>query len=113
MTKQERMALFFLGGVMLCGTVLHYGLKINPRLFCYMDYMDKLPAPMRLDMNKATRQQLIDLPDIGETMAGRIMTYREKSGPIRTLDDLRQIKGMTEERIAHIRPYLKIGAAPP
>jgi competence ComEA-like helix-hairpin-helix protein len=106
-TKQERMALLFLSGVILCGSVIRYALKINPRLFHYIDHLDKLPAAVKLDINTATRQQLIDLPDIGETMADRIISYREKKGSVATLDDLRKIKGMTERRISNIKGYLK------
>ncbi len=101
------MALLFLVGAILCGSVLQYGLKLNPRLFHYIDYMDKLPSPMKLDINTASRQQLIELPDIGETMAGRIISFREENGPIKTGDDLRKIKGMTERRIGNIRGFLK------
>ena len=106
-TKQERLALFFLAGVVLCGSVLRYSLKINPRLFHYIDYMDNLPQPMKLNINEASRQQLIDLPDIGATMAERIISYREEQGEIQTVNDLRNIKGMTEKRIENIKPYLK------
>jgi len=61
-----------------------------------------------LNINTATREQLIDLPGIGTTLADRILEYRASRGPFRSADEMRRIKGMTQKRLEHIRPLITI-----
>jgi competence ComEA-like helix-hairpin-helix protein len=60
----------------------------------------------RLDINKATRQQLLDLPGIGEVTAGRIIKYRAEFGKFATIDDLRAIKGMSKNKIEKLKSLI-------
>ena len=55
----------------------------------------------KLDINSATQQQLEDIPGIGETLAGRIITAR----PFKSADDLRNVKGIGATRYEKIRPH--------
>ena len=50
--------------------------------------------PDRIDLNLATTAQLVGLPGIGPTRARAIVAFREKNGPFRQLDDLRQLLGI-------------------
>lgn len=57
----------------------------------------------RLDVNTATAGELQTLPRIGPTTAEHIVTYREQHGPLRSdeqLDQVRLIGPVTLERIA-------------
>ena len=65
--------------------------------------------PSSVDINAATKQQLILLPGIGESFAERIILYREEHGPFRSVDDLRSIRGIGPGIIAKIRPYVRVG----
>jgi competence ComEA-like helix-hairpin-helix protein len=44
----------------------------------------------RVDLNTASREELMSLPGIGERIADRILQYREAHGSIRGVDELRQ-----------------------
>lgn len=62
---------------------------------------------IRVDVNKATRNQLIRLPGIGPKMAKRIISYRNIHGPFKTKRDLLKIKGIGEKKLKVIEPYLE------
>ena len=60
----------------------------------------------KLNINTATKQQLLDLPGIGEVTAERIITYRTETGKFSDVDDLRAIKGMSRKKIENLRPLI-------
>ncbi len=49
-----------------------------------------------VDLNTATEEELMLLPGIGETLAGRIVEYRQEHGPFSSVDDLLAIPGIGE-----------------
>lgn len=75
-----------------------------------------LTLGLALDLNRATQQDLEALPGIGPALAGRIIEYRQKIGPFRTIDDLEQVSGVGPKKLTQVKPYLTIqiqGASPP
>ncbi len=46
----------------------------------------------KLNINTATKQQLMDLPGIGKVTAGRILDYRKETGKFTTIEDLLLLK---------------------
>jgi competence protein ComEA len=74
----------------------------------------KTPAPMTdatIDLNAADAAALASLPGIGETLAARIVEYRDLNGPFASLDELADVAGMTQRRIDAIAPYLRVDGA--
>lgn len=63
----------------------------------------------KLDLNKATAEELMTLPGIGEVLAGRIVAYREAHGGFSSIDELAQVEGIGEKRIDAIRDYVTLG----
>ena len=63
---------------------------------------DASPPP-RVNVNTATLQELIDLPEIGAALARRIIAGR----PYRSLDDLRRVKGL-KTRLERLRDRLTV-----
>ena len=64
---------------------------------------------VKLDLNKATAEELMTLPGIGEVLAGRIVAYREAHGGFSSIDELAQVEGIGEKRIDAIRDYVTLG----
>ena len=62
----------------------------------------------RIDINSASLQQLQLLPGIGETLAQRILDYREEHGAFASVDDLLNVSGIGEKKLEQIRPYAKV-----
>jgi competence ComEA-like helix-hairpin-helix protein len=61
-----------------------------------------------LDINKATKEQLIALPGIGAVTAERILLYRDDHGPFRSLEDLRKVRGISRRKLDQLRPLIAV-----
>jgi competence ComEA-like helix-hairpin-helix protein len=65
-------------------------------------------APKRLDLNKATAEELDTLPEVGPKLAKSIVAFREKSGPFRRVEDLLAVPGISKRRLEKIRPHVYV-----
>jgi competence protein ComEA len=72
-----------------------------------IDRADPLVARFEVDINTADWPELMQLPNIGSTLAHRIVDYRAKSGPFRDHEDLRRVRGLGPKTLEQIRPYLQ------
>jgi competence protein ComEA len=70
-------------------------------------HIAKAPATA-IDINQATVEDLANLPGIGPKLARRIVTFREKHGPFRRVEDLLAIRGIGHKKWKKIRPHLKV-----
>lgn len=68
--------------------------------------------PGQVNLNTATKAQLIALPEIGDVMAERILQYRETSGPFSRIEDVLVIQGMSEKRFRKIEKFLCAESTP-
>ena len=71
--------------------------------------VDRAPrqhAQFQVDINAADWPELTQLPDIGETLARRIVESRDQGGPFLTHDDLRRVKGIGPKTLEKLRPHL-------
>lgn len=55
------------------------------------------PEAGRININTASVELLTELPGIGETLAARIVEYRDEHGPFRKADALMNVKGIGEK----------------
>ena len=65
-----------------------------------------VPSDGKIRLNSATKEELMTLNGIGETLAGRIIEYRDTHGGFARLEELTEVKGIGEKRFAAIRDYL-------
>ena len=64
-------------------------------------------SPNRININTANESDLEKLPHIGETLALRIVEFRERNGPFRRPEDLLLVDGISEKRFREIMPMIK------
>lgn len=64
------------------------------------------PTATRLNINRATAEQIAALPQIGPVLAERIVLDRHYNGPFRGLEDLARVQGLGPRRIEALRPYV-------
>lgn len=63
----------------------------------------------KININTANLQQLSMLPGIGDTIAQRIIDYRDLNGNYQTIDELMFVDGIGEKRLEEITPYITTG----
>ncbi len=63
-----------------------------------------------VNVNTATAEQLDALPRIGETLAGRIIDYREDNGPFQTVDELDDVKGIGPSTLSSLEGLVTVDA---
>ena len=77
------------------------------------DEADRLPTELlpgeKLDLNSATAAQLQRLPGIGETLSAAIVSWREEHGRFQSVEELLQVPGIGEKRLAEIRGLVTVG----
>ena len=71
-----------------------------------------LPASAAVNINTATKDELIALQGIGPAKAQAIVDYRKQNGPFKSVDDLRNVKGIGAKRLEKLRADITVGGAP-
>lgn len=104
-TPQERRVILFFLAIIIIGTGINYFKKKHSHgeLLCSL-YQDV----GKINLNTADKNLLISIPGIGEKLASRIIEYRDKEGGLLNIEDLKQVKGMTNYRYEKIKDYLLV-----
>ncbi len=66
----------------------------------------------RLDLNKATSEELVLLPGIGPRRAELIIQRRTDKGPFRSVWELQEIKGISKRTVERLEPLLETQGLP-
>lgn len=62
-----------------------------------------------IDINSAIKEEIMELPGIGETMTLRIIAYRRERGRFHAVEDLLKVEGMTEKMLKKIQDLIYVG----
>lgn len=62
-----------------------------------------------IDLNRAGAVDLEELPGVGQSIAERIVAYREQQGPFQSVEDLQSVTGIGEKLFAKISPLVTVG----
>lgn len=62
--------------------------------------------PLSLDLNTATEQELEQLDGVGPAIAANIVAYREQQGGFASIDELDEVSGIGDAKLAAIRAQL-------
>ncbi len=68
-------------------------------------------ARSRVDLNRASRDDLVRLGGFRESLASRIVSYRVLHGPFGSVDDLRQVPGVSPDLLERLRARLSVSNA--
>lgn len=71
-------------------------------------YTKRLPAEKSINLNKATKQELMNLPGIGEKTAESIIALRNKLNGFKKPEDLLKVKGIGSKKLDNIKKYIYI-----
>jgi competence protein ComEA len=64
----------------------------------------------RVDLNKARRAELLQLPGIGPTLAERIEQYRNEHGGFGSVEELTKVRGIGPATLQRLRPFVCVNA---
>ena len=96
----------------VCLLAITFG--VSAGLFCAsVARAAKQPPAKPLNLNSATADQLAQLPGIGPKTAQTIVNFRKASGPFRRVEDLLAIRGISQKKLAAIRPYVTVDKSSP
>jgi competence protein ComEA len=66
-------------------------------------------AGSRIELNRATADELTRLPGIGPALAARIVEARERE-PFTSVEDLRRVRGVGAAKLERVRPLISVSA---
>jgi len=67
---------------------------------------NKVPFKGKMNINKASKEELMKLPGIGEAKADKIIKARKKMGKFKTSKDLMEISGIGEQTVEGLAKHL-------
>jgi competence ComEA-like helix-hairpin-helix protein len=70
----------------------------------------------RIDLNRATKSELMQIPGVGPQLAERIVSYRDNHGQFSRVEDLDAVHGIGGATLNKIRPWVLVNptdAEPP
>jgi hypothetical protein len=106
--RGEQLVLAILALVLVAGVVwravAYYRLGAAP-----LEAIPAAPPTYRVNVNAADWITLSVVPGLGETLSKRIVEVRDKRGGFKALDELRDVRGISDRTLAKLRPYLFIG----
>jgi len=73
-----------------------------------LESANRLALGMKLDINRATENDLVLVSGIGEVTAKKILDMRGKLGKFKSIEQLLEIKGIKEKKLAKLRKYLYV-----
>jgi comEA protein len=62
----------------------------------------------RVNINTATKDDLMMLPGVGGATAKRIILYRQDRGPFKGIEDLKNVKGIGEKKFQQLKRFISV-----
>ena len=69
---------------------------------------ENVKSEEKVNINKATQTQLETLPGIGPSIALKIIEYRNENGEFKTIEELKNVNGVGEEKFKNIKNLICI-----
>lgn len=105
LTRQEAKVILFL----VCLALFGAGVNFAAKIYLPLKRLISVNADTGvLELNSADKDSLMDIPGIGERLAGRIVEYREKVGAFGDVEELKNIKGLSGKKFEKIKGYLSV-----
>lgn len=113
LTRGDRSFLLVTGGLLAALSAAHWALLSG---FGVREVeIHRLPErrfDFLVDINRATWVEWMQLENIGEATARKIVADRQQRGPFRSIEELRRVSGIGPKTLEKIRPYLTCSDCP-
>lgn len=109
LTRKERIGLYFIIFSVAVGEafLLTRGLW-QQKIIRTLQYPDKKEIKWPCDVNNIKYESLLQIPGVGPVLAQRIISFREKRGKIKRMEDLLDVKGVGPRLLKRLSPYLAV-----
>jgi len=74
----------------------------------YIPIVEEAQEPQKVNINRAEVWLLKALPEIGETLAQRIIDYRQQNGPFRNINELTKVEGIGTATFEQIKHFITV-----
>jgi len=108
LTKQEQFVLISLSLIILLGSSLHYAFKKFPFLNNIVNFVSSNRAIRKVDINRASLNEFMNVPYIGQKTAQRIINYRRENGRFSKVEELLFIEGIGKNQFNRFAKSLKV-----
>ncbi|NLM09418.1 MAG: ComEA family DNA-binding protein [Clostridiaceae bacterium] len=72
-------------------------------------FTEESKEPLFININTADANTLVRLHGIGEVKAKAIIEYREQNGPFKTIEEIKNVKGIGEATFLKIKDRIRVG----
>ena len=70
------------------------------------DTNNNLKSAKKININTATITELCTLSGVGESLANKIIKYREENGKFKTIEDLKNVNGIGDKKYESLKDYI-------
>ena len=105
--------MIFAAVLLICIAVIAVSAAVNrpqaERVYAIHALPESFVSLDKININLASAEELDELPGVGETLAGRIVAYREENGRFESIDDIVLVDGIGEGIFADIKDMITTG----
>lgn len=65
-------------------------------------------AEKSININTAAKDQLVQLPGVGNSTADKIIEYRETHGSFKRIEDIMKIKGIGQKKFDKMKAFITV-----
>lgn len=87
-------------------------LMVSAFALAFAAFLGSSAALAAVNLNTATKEELIALPGIGPAKAQAIIDHRKVHGPFKSVEELKDVKGIGAKRFEKLKPELTVVGAP-
>lgn len=62
----------------------------------------------KVNINTASKEELLTIPGVGEAKATAILAYREENGPFSSIEELKKVDGIKDGVFSKMKDYIEI-----
>lgn len=105
--RLQTLSILFMGLLLCAAIVLYDQFAQTPiQLYTVESSLSKEEEELKLNLNSANKEELMEIKGIGEAIAGRIIEYRLKHGGFHYLEELLEIEGIGQAKYESLKDRL-------